>query len=412
MLRKLSFALAVVALSTQASSQCLTGPDNLSGPCCTPATPNLPTFPSATLPATGICWQACVPQQVCARVVLGAPQMTVCGQYQASVQVFDCNGLATIGGVMTLDYTRTWEEASANPQVKLQVYRFVAKVDLTLTAAGGAGCPVPACLPALPTAFFYGYVDYALDCTGVGTEQVSLVLFHNCDAFIHHPLSTTPGAFHPGMSYAVVAPSTAANPFVAGTLIPPGGSLVAEATRQVPGTPGAPCVTEDPISGGHLQVLGSGCVCSPVPVAQPQVTARRLFGKGTCLSPTGIPTSFQTVKAFPSLPWFHMMTMAIGTWTTGASYPGPEAAWVDEAAIFYKDTCSLTGAPAQGYGEVYYGASTSGGYQVVSQPTGPPLTQNFTDLASNTSWTVPGPPPSTFMGNVLPTRHLIYVNVP
>ena len=80
----------------------------------------------------------------------------------------------------------------------------------------------------------------------------------------------------------------------------------------------------------------------------------------------GTPTPFLAVKAFPSLPWFDVMSMSSGTWTTATNYPGPEAAWVDEAAVFYKDSCSPTGAGAQGYGEVYYGGSTSGGYQVVN----------------------------------------------
>ena len=35
--------------------------------------------------------------------------------------------------------------------------------------------------------------------------EAALVLFHNCDRFIHRPgLSSRPGAFHPGMSFALV----------------------------------------------------------------------------------------------------------------------------------------------------------------------------------------------------------------
>ena len=99
-----------------------------------------------------------------------------------------------------------------------------------------------------------------------------------------------------------------------------------------------------------------------------------------------------------------MMTTAIGTWTTAVGYPGNEIAWVDEVPIFYRDTCANSA-----FGEVYYGGSTSQGWALAG---GLGLTQNFTDLASNTSWSVPGPAPATFMGRVLSTRNLIYFNVP
>ena len=66
---------------------------------------------------------------------------------------------------------------------------------------------------------------------------------------------------------------------------------------------------------------------------------------------------------------------------------------------------------ATAFGEVYYGASTAGGYPASVSSGSVPIDDRFTDLASNTSWPVPGPPPATFMGSVLPTRNLIYFNL-
>ncbi|HED66201.1 MAG TPA: hypothetical protein ENJ09_11675 [Planctomycetes bacterium] len=411
MLRRAFLGLALAALSAPAVAQCLTGPDNLTGSCWTPTTANLPIFPATTLPGTAITWQQCQPAQQCMRIMISAPLASTCAQYKSAVTAFDCNGQPVLAGSMLMDYTRTWQESLQNPPKKYQVYRFVVKIDMSL--AGGVGLPsfAPTCVPTT-TAFYYGYMDYAFDCATGGAEA-ALVLFHNCDNFIHHPLSSTPGTFHPGTTYALVAPSTTANPFLAGAVIPPGGSLTAEAVRNVPSTSTATCQTEDIISSGVMGYIGSGCFCSPTPGAMPpQLSARRLFGKGSCINAAGFGTSFQTSNTMPNFPWFHMMTTAIGRWTTTANYPGPEVAWVDEAPVFYRDGCtpSSTGTP-QAYGEVFYGGSTLGGY-TIDQVGGPVLTDKFTDLASNTSWQVPGPPPNTFMGNVLPTRHLIYVNLP
>lgn len=55
--------------------------------------------------------------------------------------------------------------------------------------------------------------------------------------------------------------------------------------------------------------------------------------------------------------------------------------------------------------------STAKGFTVVV-PAGVMLTQNFTDLASNISFTPPTMPVFPLVGNVNPTRNLIYVNVP
>jgi hypothetical protein len=414
MIRRWTFVSVIslfvfAALGTRASAQCFNGPDGLTGPCWEPTQAILPSFPDISLPATNICWTNCAPNQLCSRVTLPAPAFVSCGVYTSDLVVSDCAATPNdlLKGRLRMDYTRTWDESDPGPPARrVQVYRFVVKIDMDLVNA--STCYTPSCLPAV-TAFYYGYVDYAFDC-GTGAVEASMVLFHNCDLFIHGPQSATPGAFHPNTTYAIVAPHTALNPFTPAIPAPPAGNIVAEAVRNV-SVPGATCTYEDPIASGAIGYLGSVCGCS-FNFTPPQLSARTFRGMGSCLDPTGAATTFTTVNATPAFPWFHMMTTAIGVWTTPLTYPGEEAAWVDEAAIYYKDSCTATAGLATAWGEVYYGASTSQGYAVVPGPLAPPLTPHFTDLASNTWWALPGAPPSTFMGKVLPSRNLIYVNVP
>lgn len=391
--------ISITALSYPTSGQCFTGADNLSGPCATPTAANLPAFPAVDIEGAAICWLGCDPElESCVIVSVSPPVQDACGSYTADLNVVDCFGaFPLLSGSLVMDYTRTWGESfTGSPPADYQVYRFVVKIDVSAPVL--VPCTSPTCLVSEPTAFYYGYLDYAFDC-GSGQAQAALVLFHNCDWFIHHPKSTVPGTFHPDMSFAIVAPSTPANPFVASEAIPPTGPLVAEAVRKVPQTSGGLCTTEDSVSG-TLIYGGSACLCpafSPTPM---QLAGRFLLGMGTCTC-GGSPVLFQAHNTLPNgLPWIYQMTTSIGSWTTDVGYPGQERVWVDEVAIRYLDSC-----PDAGYGEIYYGASTAGGYAVDL-----PLTQSFTDLASNLSFSLPGPVPTTVMGSVLPTRNLIYVN--
>lgn len=412
--RLLSGLLALAAVAAgPANAQCF-GPDNLTGPCCQPVAANLPQFPGFDLPGLGICWSNCLPaQQPCIRVSFSAPAPTACGQYTSSVTIFDCNGVPLMFGSAVLDYTRTWDESPVPGVVPNQVWRFATKVDLGLGPVFNPSCVVPTCLPTHPTAFFYGYVDYSLDCIN-GTFDSAVVLFHGCDELIHRPgLSDRPGVFHPTRSYGLVAPHTSANPFVPGALIPPGGPLIAEAMRTVlPPIGGAAlCQTEELISQGQMFPIISGCLC-PLSFNSTQQSAVRLDGIGSCPDPAGLVSSFNTLNFWPIVPWFEMIVTSIGSWTTGASYPGPESAWVNEGLFRYHDSCQSVAGVTGDTLDVFYGATTAKGFPVV--PTSPvfPPSENFTDLASNLAHPVGTPVPLPIIGSVRKTDHLIYVNVP
>lgn len=403
---RLSLTAAVLTLvASSAQAQCPVV-DGFSGPCCSPTVPNLPNFPFTSLPASTICWSNCAPvSQDCASVNLSPPVPIACGTYQAQFSLGDCAGIALMSGLATLDYTRTWMERDTAGQI-YQVWRFAVRADLGNPGVVTPGCAVPPCVGTWGDSFYYGYIDYVLDCVGAGFWQQALVLFHNCDAYIHNQSSSSePGTFHPGRSYAIVAPDSTVNPFVPSDMPAPGGALVGEATRTLGGAAGVVCLTEDPIASGSILPAITGCGC-PLSFLGVHNTARIHKGAGTCPDATGVTGSYTSIDTFPyGQPWFHNLTTSIGCWSMDATYPGKECVWVDEGVYGYRDVCVGTN-----YLEWQYGATTDFGWMIVPDPTMPTPTQRFTDLSSNYSAALPGPLPFPYVGTVLPSRHAIYTN--
>lgn len=393
-----SLALAAVAASGARSAQCLS-PDGLSGPCCSFTNATLPSFPPISMPGEGICWDGCnVAAQVCTKVELAPPVQLSCGEYVVDMKVIDCAGNALLSSTLHLDYTRTWSEFPT-ADTEIQVWRFVVKADVAgATATPPGACPVPSCLGVWPTAYYYGYVDYAFRCATGGWES-ALVLFHGCDAFQHdQAISDKPGTYHPTTSYALVAPTTAANPFLPAVLPAAGGPIVAEAIRNAGDPAIFACATEEPINQGIIQPIGAACAC-PFSIASPQVTARHMEAASACGS------DFRSLNVFPSFPLFEVMTTSIGTWTTFASYPGPEAAWVDEGVFIHRQGC-VAGGPAP-FVEIKYGASTERGYDGATPTV---VFDRMTDMVDNYSIPLGAPIVLPMVGSVRPTRHLLYVN--
>ncbi|MBM3977175.1 MAG: hypothetical protein FJ299_09320 [Planctomycetes bacterium] len=386
-------------------------PDGLQGPCCAPTAANLPAFPPLSLPSLGLCFNQCNPvQQPNMKVALGGAVPVSCGAYQAQLTVTNPAGAAVLSGMLRMDYTRTWVEVPPAPGPQYQVWRFVVKANLGTSAAVGGACPVPTCITAAnPTTFFYGYADYAFDCL-TGTWEGALVLYHGCDRFSHSPVSATPGVFHPGTSYAIVAPVSAANPFVPAAMPYGNGALVAEAVRDVSTVGGAiACKTEERISGGFHQQLGFACAC-PLSLANPMHSANLLQGVGSCPDSSGLPSSFQAINV-PGQPWVFEIKSSIGNWLNPVGpYPGNESVWVDEGLFQYHDSCAPATATPDSI-NTFYGASTARGFNVL--PTDPGiLTDKFIDLASNFHLPVGSAAVLPATNLVLPTRYLIYVNIP
>lgn len=415
--RLLTLAILSLAMSPTArlDAQCV-GPDNLSGPCWSPTQANLPQLQQFSIPGLGVCWDHCAPTvQNDLKVLWGTPQATGCAQFVSSIDVFDASsGIHMMAGKASMDYTRTWDEVAANGD-HYQVWRFVVKADIgpgNMPAGVVPPCPTPSCIPPVGphnTSFFYGYIDYSFNCTQ-GFFEHAVVLHHQCDFFIHKPgLSSRPGVFHPDRSYGIIAPHTSAMPFIPMNLPAPGGPLTAEAVRNIAPPGVAACFTEDRVSGGSLTPFISACLCT-FTLVPPQYTLSVFNGKGSCLDAVGNTTNWQSQNiSFPTLPWPHLVTTSMGCWGNNVMYPGKECAFVNEGLLTYNDVCP---SAAGSYFEVYYGATTTDGWTIAPSPVAPPLTNKFMDLADNFTYLVGGPVALPLFGNVMPTNHLIYVNVP
>ena len=415
----LAVVCAATALATPTAGQFCFLPDRLDGECWSEVTPNFPEFPKCELPSSNICWDACkLAGDNVTSLTLTQPLQGPCAQFRSQLVVSAPGFGPILGGTLVLDYTRTWEEVSPGtikqPPVDYQVWRFAVKIDMTNIASEDVplGCPpglIPDCIGDTKSAFYYGYLDYALNCF-TGKWSCVLVLFHNCDDYIHGELtSARPGVFHPTSTFAIVAPDAPLNPFVPVISSAPAGTLVAEAVRNVPTTD--VCLAEEDIVDGDMTIRGTACLC-PLALAPPQVTVRVFNGSGNCPGPDGRPSDFTSINLMPGLPWVDLQTTSIGTWTAANVYPGPERAWVDEGVFNYNDSCVAVADPDQGGGflEWFYGGTTAKGWITSSLDPDTPVTQNFTDLASNYSARSPGPAPAPYVGIVMPSNHLIYVN--
>lgn len=401
--------LVALALAGSAQAQVIcTGPDNLAGPCCSLLAPNLPAFNAVGMPGMGLCWAQCtVNQQNPIKVSWMAPVMIQCSEFVTLLTVTDvASGLPIMSGKMHLAYTRTWQEIDPSGQPH-QVWRFAAKADLTTALVGIIPpCPAPKCLPpfaTMPTAFFYGYVDYVSLC-GTTLSENAIVLYHACDFFIHNPaLSDRPGSFHPKESYAIVAPVSSAQPFIPVNTPSPSGPMIGEASRDFLNLPGFPCKAADPITSGQIGLLGGACLC--IPANAPKHNQFRTFqGFTGCPDPTGVGGNFQALSiGFPgTLPWFNLTTSNIGTWANGNLYPGKESAWVDEGLFVQNQGCS--GATVS----IDYGGTTRFGWTIVH----PVLLTGMVDLADNYTAPLLGPYTFPVLGSIYNTDRVIYTNTP
>lgn len=413
-MKSLFAALALAAL-TGATSFAQTCPqsDGLSsvGPCCSVAIANLPVFPPLSLPGLGLCFSQCNPaQQPNLKVNLGGPAQNGCASFQTQFTLTGTTGVVLLSGMLTMDYTRNWIEVAPSG-IQYEVWRFVVKGDLGTVTPPAPACPAASCITAAnPKAFYYGYADYAYQCGSGGVWEGSLVLYHGCDRFSHSPVSSAPGLFHPGVSYALVAPVSAANPFVPATNAYGNGPLLAEAVRPAMPVPGTIlCQHEEAIAGGLQFQLGSACAC-PLSFANPMHSANLLQGTGTCPNSSGVPSGFQAINV-AGQPWIFEIKTSIGNWTNPAGpFPGDEAVWVDEGIFDYYDACATATGTVNSL-NVFYGASTQRGFNVLPIDPGF-LNDKMIDLASNFHLPAGGTVTLPATNIVLPTQYLIYTNIP
>ena len=396
----------VLAATPPAAAQTCFGPDNLNAaPCCAPVQLSIPSFPPFAMTGQGDRWDFCgLAVQNCITIDVAPPVPTaVCGTYTAFIRILDCAGTPLMEGNMTLDYTRTWDESTSGVTPEYQVWRMLAKVDLRLVPGAPIVTPVPNSLGGgAQWAFFYGYVDYVLECS-TGLWEPAIALYHGCDDFQHMPIySQFPGVFDPVSSYAIVGPDLITNPFVPSPAPLPGGPLIGEAIRPTDSPIPGLCVAEDFVAGGQVQPIISACLC-PLSLVPPQQTVARIEATGFCGN------DVRALNFWPTLPWFFAVSTSLGSWSNASSYPGPERISVVEGLFLHQDTCDPTGIVELSF-DVNYGAVTEGGLIVFPNPIFAP-SQIFLDMASNYSLQVGTPAFFPVVGTVYPTRHLTYVNL-
>lgn len=392
-----TLTLLAAVFTVPAEAQLCLGPDGLTGPCCSAATLTIPTsLPGASLPSVGVCWTSCSPSTQATYIDCSPPSPVSCGMFQSQVTVSDGSGTVVLTGLLLLDYSRTWTEFNVDGD-ELQVWRMLAKADM-MRSTGSGPCLMPACLPFGFTAFYYGHVDYAYNCSSGGWE-VALSLFHPGDLFVHNPASSSaPGSFHNPRSYALVGPDTAANPF-SPTLLPPvTGPVTGGAVRRVP-VPGGACSTEEPLTVGNLWTIQQGCACPLSPTPQ-QYALQPFWANGACGS------SFTSMWTPSPHYWHRMVTISLGTWTgsgPGTPYPGNENLWANEVVFFFTDGCSGVTRV-----EFNYGVTTAQGFTVMADTQRPWLTQRMLDLASN--WNSSGGIVPPYVGSVIRATHVTHAN--
>ncbi len=405
--RLLFASLALFIGANTASAQLCSGPDGLTGPCCSIATLNMPILPPINLPSVTTCWAQCNPfPSTAVTASWSPPAFLQCGVFGSQLTILDSTSTPVLSGFMRLDYSRTWSETNFDGD-SLQVWRFLAKVEISAVTGAPPGCPVPQCLSIYPDAFFFGHLDYALNCS-TGNFEPAFSLFHSCDVLVHNALlSSDPGPAHPSVSFAIVGPDVPANPFVPGISPPFSGAATGGAIRNVGPVGSATCLAEEPIAAGgaNLITLGSGCIC-PLSAFPPQYTAQIYTGTGTCPGGGSPGSDFDSILTPPPLLWVHSITASLGRWNgtgPGTPYPGPEGLWTKEGFFFHGDTCALDLRV-----EFHCGVMNAGGFPVVPDSLRPWQTQNSVDMASNYSQLAPFPGP--WVGFQIPTRHVTHSN--
>ena len=314
-----------------------------------------------------------------------------------NVDFFDASGTNWTGN-MRLVYARTWAEIDNSGNL-LQVWRFLMNGDLRVLTPLPIPCPVPPCAPVHGNkARFTGYIDFVRDCNN--QFQNAWMLTHACDAIDHHFAFPRGGAFHPDRAYTFLGPAAG---FVPGPFQPTEGTAGSpfETVRRrrfpAPGTTGPiRCEYEEP-ANHVLTPQQQLCQCGPL-AAPPQWMIGDLTVVGSCGTNIFVPPPPGVY-----LPGF--MSMAIGAWTSGAFYPGPENLRWNAGGYNYTEACS-----ALVRRDVFYGVSTFQGFpafQMTSAGMGPPLPPIFIDQANSVR--LPSPL-STVMNVPYLSDHVISLN--
>jgi hypothetical protein len=361
------------------------------GPCCTPASPTLPNFPTLTLNGLGACIRDCGVESQFNTIATLSPQQVLCDHWLINLTISGPPSVSIgAGNFLVAKYSRTWMEFPIPGTPPLQVWRFLVNGDLnySLTTAAGIGCPVP--LSAAPPfnlpVHYVGHLDYAFNC-GTGAWQVAYSLTHWCPPESHAPFSQRPIPAAAGWAkrtYHFVGPAN----FMFGLCPPPDGTIVAESTRSSVGlsNPAIPytCQRESQVFQGVLTNLNSNCVCNdPTPVGPPPRYMHQTLNAFEFCGGAGAPIFNFAGFGIPFMPT-GLRALMLGSWVPvagGGTYPGTKCLSVYLGVLESPGVCPPLPAPG-GSLHAVTGVGTTGGnaVQLFDSPTPAIAPLKFLDL--------------------------------
>jgi hypothetical protein len=370
------FSVLVVGI---APAQCGTD-DGFMGPCCTPAAPVFPVFPTMTVLGQSAALQDCLPQCVWNTTNVVAPTQVLCDYWLFNLSITGGPADPSIP-VATLfgKYARTWIELS--PAGPMQVWRWLVNTDAFYVPSAVAPpnlCQIP--FSALPPfnlpVHLQGHLDYAQVCSS-GAWNVSFVLTHMCPFEAHAPFSARPLALPAGLparTYHFVAPAN----FVFGPCPAPSGPILADAQRTTQLFPFYQCMTENPIVQGNLNTQFQDCICATTTGPPPLYSHQNL---NAIVANCGFVSPINSLPIPGILPT-GLRHLAIGTWVpiaTAPIYPGPACVGMYIGVLTWNDVCP---PPGPGF-HIVSGVGTVGGWPKVPFGAPPGLIFNqAVDLAN------------------------------
>ena len=362
-------SLLLFLAAVTARAQLVACPDGFTGPCCSPASPNLPVLPQVSwLDAKQTCWIDCGPfPSSLGKLVLSAPTPAgPCGVFDTTLSGTILGNCPTPpgGSRLRLYYTRHWQQAF--PSVgKVVVYRFVAVGNVCV--APTASCQVEG-PPATP--FVFGFVDFAYRKVGpppcnLTFVAAALALGHPCDRFVHDPscpfVADPRPPTHPVDQYVLVAPGL--NFASSGLLVPPQGpglNLPREALRLIRPNSAGTCTTNERITSLLLTNVLQQCACvNPMLANGPfwRQSLRAATACGSTLDTVPICPFNYTPPAMVS-PFPTLVAWSVGAWGPGA-FPGLPGGgnqfFLTQGSATYQPTPSATCPPASAQRGIYYG---------------------------------------------------------
>jgi hypothetical protein len=318
-------AVAVLAcvLTVTVRGQCF-GDDGFSipGTCCTPATPNLPPFPSWFMFADGASIRDCGVEAVFPVLVnLSAPFPFFNDVY---VTQMTCAGAINLQPTfVVMKYARTWTQPGVTGVVA-QVWRFLVNVDVMYNPAAPAPVPVPPCAAAGLNVHYVGSIDYSLECNAANPIwNVALNLTHHCGDMSHGPWSSnfTATANHPDRLYAIVGPA----PFNYAATAPLNQAMMtADAMRSTLGNLGTLTWinhSELFVLSGQSLLVNNDCACSSIATPPPRWERHNFRIDYGCSTAT--PQALQSI-AWPPVAPTGFNVFPLGTYAVPPGvYPGP-----------------------------------------------------------------------------------------